>query len=236
MPPEITDNELTSEQKQAAESLEGIKGLSAVMQGLKEGISTLNRRMDTIETNRITAANIAEDEADKRPDVTEDQLDDMSRSQFMTHMISTINDTLVQPVAERIDGDAAALRKGDATKLIEAAAAAHPDFNEFSKEIATIARTMPGITPERAYQMARAEDPAKSVEMDMKYETDEQKKVKADAKALEEANSGDTPFGGLAPTSGVPAEKVDFKDDREAFDDAWKTHVTDEGLEGAFRT
>jgi len=228
---QITDNDDTKN-----DTLEGIKGLANVMKGLQETVGALNTRMDGIETTRVSERVADDEKAGKKPDTTDDQLEDMSRAEFMTHMITQISDTLIKPVAERIDGDAATARNNTATELIQQAADNHPDFQEFATEIKKIAREMPGISPERAYQMARSEDPDKSATMDEKYETDEQKKVKADAQALEEANSGDAPFGGLAPTSGVLAEKVDFKDNREAFDDAWKTHVTDEGLEGAFRT
>jgi hypothetical protein len=53
--------------------------------------------------------------------------------------------------------------KGEDGKLVR------PDFRDWGEEMQRIAGELPGITPERAYRMARSDNPKKAKELDTKY-------------------------------------------------------------------
>ena len=76
----------------------------------------------------------------------------------------------------------------------------HPDFWEWRDEMIKIAQEMPGISPRRAYLLAKQENPKKAEELAAKYQRKDDK---------DEGNEGARPrFAGLTPTSGpAPAAR-----------------------------
>ncbi len=220
-------------------TLAGIKALGDNMKQIGSALEGLNNRITAVESRNVAPPDANTDQVTKREPKSDEDLDEMSRSQFMSHIVEEISHVLVKPLAQMVDNNAEGLTVKDTKKSVEDARDAHPDFMEFEREILQIAKDVKGISPERAYQMARNENPEKASEMDVKYmseEDKEKKKVEEEKKVAEEKGDSTTEvFGGLTPTSGVPAEKADYKDNKEAFDAAWDENVTQAGLEGMFR-
>ncbi|MAH50910.1 hypothetical protein CMI37_34155 [Candidatus Pacearchaeota archaeon] len=213
----------------------GLEALAEMLTGISTSVNALTQRMDGLERTQQPAQKPADKEIVKREEKTEEELDDMSRSEFMQHLVGEIGETVIKPLAARIDQSAQDTKVDKTASAIEKARAEHKDFGEFEKEIIAVAQEVPGISVERAYQTARQENPEKAVEMDEKYKSDEDKTAEADKEALAKANEEGMPFGGLTPTSGVVSKDVAYEDDREAFDAAWDENVTQAGLEGMFR-
>lgn len=223
-------------------TLAGITALGDTMKTLGASIGTLTQRMDAVESGRVSAADDAVKadaaKSKERKSVSTEELDDMSRGDFVKHIVEEVAHVLVKPLTEQMDATATSLDVKDSESAVSKAIAAHSDFMEFASEINAIAKDTPGISPENAYKLARANDPEKVKKMDIKYMSDEDKeKLASEEEADEKKESDEVSFGGITPTSGGPADKkVDYKDNKAAFDAAWDENVTQPGLENMFRS
>lgn len=202
------------------EFLQTITSMGDGMKALAEGMGKINSRIDDIEKSTEGP----EKKVDKKKNI--DNLELLDRKSFMGVMLDEMKEIIadaVTPVKNSIENNTTNAGKEKLQKEIKKAQAANADFNEWGDEILDIAKKNPGISPQRAYVIARAENPNKAEKMDEKFKTDDQKKKEEkgalDAKAASSDDIAEQ-FGGLLPTSGsvVDSDKLDGD---KAADIAW---------------
>jgi hypothetical protein len=149
-----------------------------------------------------------------------DNFDEMSGRDQHTWMIKNwgerLTNTIINKVAEIVkptqEAQAAtqeAVLTESYTRQIEGLMGQHKDFADWQDEMVAIVNENPGITPLRAYRLAKAENPEKDKKLDAKYNPPPEKPK--------------SPFsfvpGGGAGDNEKPAAKVD---NATAFKRAWE--------------
>lgn len=141
--------------------------------------------------------------------------------EFMTKgLVSEVN-KLLKPIQEQISENSTTAQRANLANEADKARAKYPDFDEFKTEMGGLIKTNPGLSLERLYLLARAENSDKAAELDKAAkEKDEQ----------ENKNSAETePFGGFFPP-GLSDNKEESKGkmtQNEAAEDAWDKAMAD---------
>lgn len=140
-------------------------------------------------------------------------LESLSRSDFAKHIVETLNGQL-KPIFDQLGQRIDTVHTTHGTKALKGDmdmfAKEHKDFWDLQDEIQKIAKETPGINFQRAYTIARTENPEKAKELDAKYAPPKQETPK---------------FGGLTPTSGSSTKSNTMKP-AEASQAAWEEVMT----------
>jgi len=222
----------------------GDKGMQEVLNGMKlmtetvskqqQNIEALMQRVDTLADGRAAGGDGDDDGDDGAGDddvagqqPSEKDLEGMSRPQFGKHIVDSVTKGMNKQLEKMIKVLEAKIGKVEETTdrtavqaAIEKVMEKHPDFYEWTNEIKAVAQDSPGITPKRAYTLARMENPEKAKKMDEKYKDDSGKGEGSNKGPGEQGGKKRTKFGGLTPTSGVVLPNQKMKP-REAADKAF---------------
>lgn len=181
-----------------------VESVGVLAQGLKstqQSISDLNDR---------TVVPGKDDEA--TPPTSEEDLDDMSRTDYANHIGNTIMGKVgeqLEKISEQITGVNTKVDRSDIINTVKQLSKDNVEFDDLKPETAAVAKRIPGISIEDAFTLAKAENPEKVKELEEKFQ----------------AESGDTEekkamFGGLTPTSGQSAKGINMSK-QEAGNSAW---------------
>ena len=176
-----------------------VSNLALVSQQQVNANKALQESMTKIGESLETLGKKKPEEKKKESD---DDIDGLSNSQFMAHMLSEftkIVDGKVEGITKEVgknksDADQASLQK-EVTEFMET----HPDFKEWGAEVKALNQSHPTLTIAQLYKMARDENQDKAKEIDDKIEKEKKEADKGGKKKTQ-------PFGGLTPTSGQTVE------------------------------
>lgn len=172
----------------------------AVVSGIQETISAAE------EQRRAAAEQSSKPSKKERESVNEEDLEGMSRSQFMQHIIEQISDVVDEAVAPLKDGLSATVESTQREKVaekFEKARSQFKDFDEWKEEMAKLVEQHGYLDPDELYTLARSKNPEKAKQIDEKL-AEEQKEQEEEQKGKgKESPDEDKPtFLGLMPTSG----------------------------------
>ena len=175
--------------------------------------------------DKLTAA-LREDRKPAAPKgKTEEEVDDMSQSELLNHMMSGVADlmdTKVGSLSKNLDAFRGEVDNKDAKTVIRDFAKDHPEVYGYGKELQKIFTDTPGISMERAYNLVKFENPELVKDVEKEYlgkdEEDKSKKPR---------------YGGLTPTSRITSGDDDTGGDEkkmdatEAANTAWNEALED---------
>lgn len=212
------------------------EGMTKAVGTFSEKIDGLTQRMDAIEQRGAQGPEDEDDDEDEDPEPDPDDDADpdlMTGKELLTRVEKGI-DRRFKGLEKRLGASDDRLSEAQARAQVDAAREKFPDFNEFTQEIADIARKQPTLPIDDMYYLAKARNPEKvaKVEAAQKKEASEKKVAEARKEADDERATAiegrRKAFGGLTPTSGKATENQ-----RKSFDDAsessWQQHM--EGLD-----
>jgi hypothetical protein len=151
--------------------------LGAIERALKEGVQ-----------NKV----------EEEPVVDDKDLENLSRAEFAQYLIGTIQKGVIEPIKEERKQDTVRAQQADLARQAKEVHDKYADFNSWHDEMRDNIKAHPGMTIERAYKLARAENPEKAEEVDV--ETGKKEKER-EGKVKKAAPKEDIIFGGLTPTS-----------------------------------
>lgn len=183
-----------------------VGGLAENMQSIQNAVSQLAQPRD----NSGSHDDSLEDDNDNISD-----LEVLSREDFAKHIINQINKQVggtIEKLDQKINEASQNIQAVDSKAAVQKFAESKADFWDWKDELKSIVNDTPGISVERAYLLARQENPEKAKKLDAKYSpTDDKGKPK---------------FGGLTPTSGQTAKSTTMSSD-EAAEKAWQDSMSD---------
>jgi len=194
-------------------SVEQFNQLVNTVGTLAQGMQSLQQTIQQTAVQQSMDNN--SDDEDEQEDIGND-LEVLSRAEFAQHITNVLSKQFksqIEEIAKQINEIRTGVQEVDTKTTIKEFAAQHKDFWDWQDELRAIVKETPGISIERAYKLARAENPKKARELDEKYNPSEVGKKRQ-------------AFGGLTPTSGRTAKstKMSAKDAAEA---AWEQTMAD---------
>ena len=172
---------------------------------LTEGMNALAKAVEGIQTNMAAdRKKLDEDEDDPDDGPDEDELDDktletLPRKQFADHLIGRVS-KIIEKQLKGVQKEVTSVKEGVSREKVQEQvmklAGEHKDFWDWKDEIAEIATETPGISPARAYRLARMENPDKVKKLDEKYKVSDGKDGGDDT-----SGKGKKKFGGFTPGS-----------------------------------
>lgn len=207
--------EINGKSYTAKDILGGIKDLNAA-----KGKAEANLKAVSDELLGLKNAKPADKGDGNKKTVTDDDLEGMSRSEFMSHMLESVGKTIVDPINVKLAKGEQATAANATKAEIKAVEDTYGDFWEFEDEVKNVLKANPSINIEDAYLLAKGKSPDKvaTLETAAKKEAAKEKKEEDPKK-----------FGGLLPTSGLTREnsKMGLKDAAES---AWESNSVGEHL------
>jgi hypothetical protein len=142
-----------------------------------EGINRLNANVEGLRGDVQPRDPPPEDKpAPKREALPEKPLDEMTNAELAKFIReSTANDIVdkIQPLLAQFGTKQAEQEQAQLTESytreIESLSGKHKDFGDWNSEMIAIVEETPGITPLRAYHLARSENPEKVKKLEEKY-------------------------------------------------------------------
>ena len=197
-----------------AELTKAVGGIVSSIEGLQQNMAKLQAQPRVSEKDEED-----EDENEEEEDVDEKTLETLPRRQFADHIVQKVS-KLVEKQLKTVSKGTAEVKddvlRERAEKAVMAVAEKNPDFWDWKDEIGEIATASPGISPARAYKLARMENPDKATKLDVKY------KAKDDGKGGEKPKPVAKPkFGGFTPGSGATQQNTKMAKS-EAAEKAWE--------------
>ena len=198
-----------------AELTKDMATLATAVQGIQQNMSKLQSQPPKREDEDADEGADDEDE----DEVDEKTLESLPRKGFAEHIIKKVS-KVVEKQLKSVSKSASDVKDEVARGKVEAAVMEvvkdHKDFWDWKDEIREIADSSPGISPKRAYQLARMENSEKAKKMDEKYKVGEGKGA-GDKGSVKEKKK----FGGFTPTSGTTQQNSKMSK-TEAADKAWE--------------
>ncbi len=162
-----------------------------------------------------------------------EDLEKMSRSDFMAHITETIVTAIKKDVSDPLNKDIedakTSTERERLVREINTAKSDHSDFMNWGPEVRDLVQRNPNLSIEQAYQLARSQDGEKSITIDKELEEGLKKKAEEDAKAKELADRSEEmkepAVMSLFPTSAPSSTGEDrdpVKSNKEAADRAWE--------------
>lgn len=139
-------------------------------------------------------------------DISDVELEGLSRRQFSDYQLDKVKGVIegaLQPIQEGNRETREEVARATIAASLKEAATAHADFGEWKNPIMAIAKAVPGITPEDAYQLARAKDPERAIEMDAKYGEAEGSDETPPGEKPPAGEAKAPPYGGTPPSGGT---------------------------------
>lgn len=208
--PKSTDND--SLQK-VASSLEAVTGAIASLQQQQQQQAQL---LQQITHNLQNPPTPSKDDDDGDYDV---DLESMSRTDFANKLLSVIDkrmDKSIQGLQKKLEEFDTRVGTVDAKAEVSRLRRDNPDFDNFKDEMVSLARENPGLSVERLYRLAKAENPEKVKKLE-----EEAAAKKAAEKPPED--EGKKFFSGMLPGgSFTPPPSNGRMDPKSAADKAWE--------------
>jgi methylmalonyl-CoA mutase cobalamin-binding subunit len=198
---------------------EAIAKISETQGATLQALQTLRDKMDA----GMQAAPTAGPPPMPPQDISDVELEGLSRRQFADYQLDKVKDVIegaLKPIHDGTKETQEQVAKAAIQQSLREAQASHLDFAEWKNPIMAIAKAVPGITPEDAYQLARAKDPERAIEMDAKYgevEGNDDTPGSGDDKG---ANDKPAPYGGTPPSGGTTEFATNMSQD-DAATKAW---------------
>lgn len=176
----------------------GLKSVQDTQGAIAQSLQLMAQNLDGLPAALKTA--LGDGGSGKRQEEkgNEADLESLSRKDLVDVIVgkvaSEIESKLGQ-VDERINNASETATRSGLVLLLRDAREKYPDFDEWESEIRAVAKEQPNTTPERAYLIARGENPEKAKELETKLD----EKNKADEAA---AGSSKEKFGGLQSGGG----------------------------------
>lgn len=152
-------------QEQMGELTKSLSTLAQNQQQLQQGIGSI--------TSSLSEGLLQGKPAPEKTSFEKKDLDDLSRgelAQMITqNVLDAIEGNYFKPMKEEIEGVRQETRKTAVDKALESARAKYDDFGAWEEEMIAIAKSTPGVSVERAYALARFENPDKAAEVDKKF-------------------------------------------------------------------
>lgn len=195
------------------------KELMTMIETLAETVNDLTENVGSIGTILQQAADMettkVAPKVDSKQKVSAQDLEGLSRGDFLSHIIEEVKGALIEPLNTQINSVAENAETTELRRQVNASADAHSDFWDWKEEMGELVKQNPGLTPERLYSLARSEGLDKAKGIDEKIEKEEKEE-----KAKEESKKTIS-FGGLKPTSSGGAEQKTDMSKGDAADSAW---------------
>lgn len=181
-----------------------------------------NKQADVLSqvTNTLgKLAEPAEEEESSAVDYNVD-LESMSNTELANKMLEVIEDRVGQfskSIEQKIDQFDSKVGTVSAQSQVNETRGKYQDFDHYKDEMVQLARENPGLSVERLYRLAKAENPQKVEEVD--------KKLAAENPPPEKDEGEDKPkrFGGMIPTGGfIPVSENTRMKPKDAADKAWE--------------
>lgn len=214
------------------------KGNIEAIAKLTEGMTALAKAVEGIQTNMAAqraGKQNGDEEEEEEEEENDEEIDDktlesLPRKQFADHLIGKVS-KIIEKQLKGVQKEVSSVKEGVSREKVQEQvmklAGEHKDFWDWKDEIAEIATEMPGITPARAYKMARVENAEKAKKMDEKYKVGEGKDGGEDT-----SGKGKKKFGGFTPGSSrtVQNSKMSKTEAAEkAFDEIMGPFTSGEG-------
>jgi len=193
--------------KEMGKAMEGLSSMGEIMKGLQAELKGLKEKPK-------------EEKKEKKKSDQGYNIELMSRAEFQGHLMDKFQEILEEklaPLGEQVKTVDSTVRTTNIHKALEQAKKKHPDFMEWKEEMIDLANQIPGISPERAYHLVKAEHPDKAKTLKEKFKSPEEKE--AEAKKAEPKKPA---FGGLTPTSGEISEESKNLSKKDAAELAWQ--------------
>jgi len=193
--------------KEMGKAMEGLSSMGEAMKSLQAELKGLKEKPK-------------EEKKEKKKADPGYNLELLSRSEFQQVLLDKFQDLLEEklaPLGEQVKTVDSTVRTSSIQTALEKAKKKYPDFMEWKEEMIDLAKQVPGISPERAYNLVKAENPDKAKTLLEKYKSPEEKE--AETKKAEPKKS---PFGGLTPTSGEISEESKNLSKKDAAELAWQ--------------
>ncbi len=184
---------------------EGMNALAGVMKGLADGITSLGSKMDQFIVGQEKAA--IPPPVTKEPVVEDDpDFDLMTNTEIMGHMVKgmskmaeEIKGVIEESVGEVKDVSDKTAAEQEARQVM----GAHPDLGAYVSEIKAEIKAVPGLSLEKAYYLAKINNPDKVAEVNAAANKDKEGEDEDKVKVPS--------FGGLTPTSGISTKNQRMK-------------------------
>jgi hypothetical protein len=191
---------------------EQMGGLTGVMRDLMQQAANQPRGRATPEPD--------DEEDDELPPEELETLDRSAFGKYLTgQVLKAINKQVVAPINEQL---AAITNKTTGNEIradVQGLASQHKDFWEWKDEMIALANENKGIAPRRLYQLARADNPKKAEELDIKHGL--KPKPGSESPRKQRLN-----FGGLTPGSSGAGSRNQKMTPKDAATAAWAETVT----------
>jgi hypothetical protein len=189
--------------KQVSDLADVVTKMTSTQQTMQEGLSSIT---NALSEGLLSGGKTGEEDKKKQPEISADDLENMSRAELVQHTVQSVLgalDGVIDPLKQEVDSVKQTTQKSSVARDIERARSAYKDFDKWGEEMVAVAETTPGISVERAYKLARLENPDKAAEMDKEFGLVEEKG---------EEDKKDTPkFFALNPSG-----TADFGDDEDS--------------------
>lgn len=208
------------------------KSVNQGLQSFAEQQQAMQQRQQRSQKQTKQTDNSGSD--DKPKEVSEADLEKMSRAQFGNYIMKQIGsmiDEKLQPVQESLSTNVEETQRERVREAYQKAREAHPDFDKWKDEMSAIIEKQGYMDPEDLYLLARSKNPEKAKEVDEELEAsskgngeDKTKDEKANQDESDTTQKGGFPFHGLMPTSGTAGEggdETDFKTTKDAAEAAF---------------
>jgi len=164
---------------------------------------------------RLNGAASGSNQNDDDKQMSEDEFNEMKPSELMKHISKVVAD-VVEKKVDLVRKDMSSLSNDVTEKTakqeLQAFAKENPGLYHFVDEVKALIEETPGLSFERAYKLARAENPDKAKDVDAQI-------ARESGKTDDEVKEKKLPFGGLTPTSGSTVGE-DGKEVKMTSDDA----------------
>ena len=204
---------------------------ASIRDGMKDAIKEESEKR-ALAAARAKEAEDDDDDDDDLEDLDKIDLDELSNKELVGHLNQRFERSLtkaLKPLFKKIDDQKAESETEKFRESVKQMKKDHKDFSEWGDELRAIYKENPTMSIDRAYKLARAENPDKAKELDEKF-------AKEDKEDDEENKSTQKLFGGLLPTSGTSDAKEERRlKPKDAADKAWDQTMQglDEALIGA---
>lgn len=212
-----------------------VKGMTAMGDAIKAMQAEMPKQIAIGVAQAVKAAMPAAKEPDPDPDpgpqVDDDDLEKMSRAQFMAHItegvVNAVKKDISGPLGKQVEDAKQDTERERLVREINQAKSDHTDFMDWGQEVKDLVQKNPNLSIEQAYRLARSLDGEKSQKIDevtkadLEKKQEEEKKQAADQGEENQDEAVLSLFPGSAPSS-TDSKREPAKDNKEAAERAWE--------------
>lgn len=172
--------------------------------GIKQMIEMAKQRQEQLSQGGGQQQQEVEEEQEVEEPSPQD-LETMDRAQYAQFIVNKVVKEIgkvIEPVEARAQNAELTATAEALTRQVNATAEKYEDFWQWKDEIKALAKESPGLSPERLYKLARAENPDKAKDVDEKLAKEREKKGQTgDRQTQSRGTDGKfkVRFGGFTP-------------------------------------